>query len=304
MSATVINMLLKLTALLLAALLWFNAITQKQYEYDFSLPITAIDVPPGLALANDVPRSLTVKVRANGRRLLRGDWKRAGLKIKATRLKRGPNTIDLNLETVSLVQPENIALLELAGNTSIPILLDRIDSVVVPIASQLTIVPAGGFVEVRSKSNLIPSRVKIKGPASLLADIDSIYTEKRTLTRLKASTRLPLELLCPKGGAISLTSDSVVVSIAIEKSKTKRLENIPLFTGAIDSTHHLTLIPELIMLDIEGPASIIDTVSAADIIARVTVGDAGGYAVPDIVRPPGITITRITPDSIRVLVGR
>ena len=61
MSATVINMLLKLTALLLAALLWFNAITQKQYEYDFSLPITTVDVPSGLAVANDMPKSLTVK---------------------------------------------------------------------------------------------------------------------------------------------------------------------------------------------------------------------------------------------------
>jgi hypothetical protein len=303
MSATVINMLLKLTALLLAALLWFNAITQKQYEYDFSLPITAVDVPSGLALANELPKSLTVKVRADGRHLLRSDWKKAGLKIKASRLKRGVNTIELNLESVSLVRPDNITLLELAGGATIPIVLDRIDSAVVPIASRLTIIPAGGFVEVKSKNSLIPALMKVKGPASLLPGIDSIRTERRTLTRLKASTRLPLELIRPEGKAVSLSGDSVVAAITIEKAKTKRLDNIPIFTGGT-SDRRLTLIPQQIILDLEGPESLMDTLTAADIIARVDVGDANGYAVPNIKLPANVTVTRITPDSIRVLVGQ
>ena len=303
MSTAVINMLLKLTALLLAALLWFNAITQKQYEYDFSLPITAVEVPSGLAVANEMPKSLTVKVRADGRHLLRGDWKRAGLKIKASRLKRGINTIELNLESVSLVRPDNITLLELAGNASIPIYLDRIDSAVVPVASQLIIVPANGFVEVKSKNGLVPAMVKIKGPASLLPNIDSIRTERRTLTRLKASTQLPLELVRPAGKAISVAGDSVVATIIIEKAKTKRLANIPLFIGS-DTDRRLTLIPEQIILDLEGPESLMDILTAADIIARVTVRDINDYAVPNISLPPNITVTRITPDSIRVLVSQ
>ena len=73
MPGTITNILTKVIALLLAILLWFNVVSKKQYEADLTLPVTEVDCPPGLTPVTGVPRSLAVKVMAEGRKLLRSD---------------------------------------------------------------------------------------------------------------------------------------------------------------------------------------------------------------------------------------
>ena len=52
MSNSAINILIKLIAILLAILLWFYVVSQKDYEYELTLPVTEVDYPDGLGLVS------------------------------------------------------------------------------------------------------------------------------------------------------------------------------------------------------------------------------------------------------------
>lgn len=301
MSAAILNILLKVVALLIALLIWFNVMTQKQYDYELNLPITGIDTPPGLGLVNDIPATLTAKVRADGKKLLRSDWKEAGLRIKGQRLKRGLNALDLNLETVALVRSDHVALAELRGITSIPVFLDRIDSVEVPIASRLEITPAAGYALVGSKIQFFPPNARLIGPAAALDDIDTIYTESRALSGIRDTVSLTVALDRPPRPSVMLALDSIRMTAPVEKSGIKRFENVRL-TVAGGAGRRMTLMPEKIVIDIEGPVSIIDTLSSGFLRAVVTPPAYGEYVRPEVALSPDLRVHQMIPDSIHLLI--
>ena len=80
MSGSALNILIKILAILLAILLWFYVVSQKDYEYELTLPVTEVDYPAGLGLVEGMPDSLSIKIFAEGQKLLSNNWKRAGLK--------------------------------------------------------------------------------------------------------------------------------------------------------------------------------------------------------------------------------
>jgi hypothetical protein len=215
-SAAKITMIL--TAVLLAILLWFNVVSKKQYEYELTLAVTSIDLPSTLAPVNPMPESLTVRILADGRKLMRNDWKEAGLRIRASRLKRGTQTLDLNLETVSLVRPDRVTLLELLGPGSISVNLDRIDTVLRPVVSRAEIIPEDGYAIVPEGTQISPRQTLVIGPGLLVKQIDTIYTEHRVMERVKGPVHLPLDLVEPAGYYIRLGHDSATVDVQVEKA--------------------------------------------------------------------------------------
>jgi len=84
MSGSILNVVVKLTALLLAFLLWFNVITEKQYEHEVRLPVTSFEFPPNLGAVTALPDSLNVKVASEGKKLLRTTGSRPGCGLKAS----------------------------------------------------------------------------------------------------------------------------------------------------------------------------------------------------------------------------
>jgi hypothetical protein len=303
MTGSVLNILIKLTALLLAVLLWFNVITEKQYEYELTLPVTEIDFTPGLGPVSELPGSLTVKILAEGKKLLRNDWKKAGLRIKATRMKRGTSNLEINPETVSLVRSEDISLLDLTGMVSIPVQLDRIDSVLKPVASRLAVIPADGYMIVSGKEEMTPLQIQVIGPGLLLKRIDSIFTEQKIIDGVDKSVHQVLNLESPSGTTIILSYDSAIIDIVIDEIKSKRFEEVPIKLARNRSNQRVIVDPDQITIDISGVGSIIDTLTNEHIRAQVDIGSQSGFVVPDVILPTNVELIKIIPDSIRILIS-
>jgi len=300
MTGSALNIIIKLLAVLLAVLLWFNVITEKQYEHELTLPITDIEFASALAPVSDLPDSLTIKVLAEGKRLLRSDWKHAGLRIKATRLSRGVNKLDLNLETVSLIRADNITLLDIPDVSPVTVRMDRIDSTLKPVASRLAVVPDDGYMIVSGRNAVSPRHVVTIGPRQSLNQIDSIYTEQKVFDEVREAVSATLVLENPRPRSIILRSDSVEVGVVVEKIRRKELKEIPIEArgGArpIVDPQHLTI-------TVEGPESLIDSISAANISAVVTSFEMkqDGYVRPTVLLPENVTAVGMRPDSVRII---
>jgi hypothetical protein len=305
MSSPVTNILLKITAVLLAVLLWFHVVSKKQYEYSLTLPVTEFDLPAGIGPVSGFPDSLTVQVMADGKGLMRTDWKKAGLKIKATRLRRGINTLDLNLETVSLVRAENVTLQELPGAGTITVQLDRLDTLQAPIASRVTVVPERGDMYITGKISLTPNRTRVIGPASLLSQIDSIFTEPVVLNNGDSVHTVYLKLQPPAGIDLRLQDDSVLARVSFEKAATRRFEPMPVIMGRNSLEGDATIEPDRVAVDLRCPEAIIDSLSSGDIRVRVH-NDAAirdGYLKVEVTFPRQCTLIRVIPDSVRVRIS-
>ncbi len=300
MSSPFANILLKITAVLLAVLLWFHVVSKKHYEYGITLPVTEIDLPSGIGPVSGFPDSLVVRVTADGKRLLRTDWKKAGLKIKATRLRRGINSLELNLETVSLVRAENVTLLDLPGAGSITIQLDRLDTLQVPIASRIIAASNGGTMYVADRIILTPNQTRVIGPAALLSQIDSIPTESKVLNNGDSVHNMYVKLE-PRAG-IHLQDDSVLARVSFEKAASRRFEPLPVTMGRNRLGGKAKIDPDRVAVDIQCPEAIIDTISSSGIKAQVNNDGSmqDGYLKVEVTFPRRCTLLRVIPDSVRV----
>lgn len=305
MKGSVLNIILKLLAVALAILLWFNVITEKQYEYELKLPISDFELPSTLVPVTPLPESLSVKVLAEGKQLLRSDWKHAGLRIKATRFVRGQNTVDFNLETVSLVRSENVTLLDIPVTTPAVVRLDRLDSVYVPVASRLAVIPNDDYMVVTGSEQVTPPGVWVIGPVQTLRGIDSIFTEQKILDGTDKPVRAELKLEIPDQISVRLAQDSVTALVAVDKVREREFHNIPVAVRPEGTVRRQVVDPGRVAITIRGPAAVIDTLSADDVDIFVEpVGDGKGqYLKPQAQLPPNVTSVRITPDSVRVIVS-
>lgn len=311
MSSSTINIVIKLIAVLLAIFLWFNVITQKKYEHRFDLPVTEIDLPAKFGVMTSLPESLSVVVEAEGKKLLRDDWQKAGLRIKAGRLKRGLNILEINTESVVLVRGEEIEIKEISGLASLEIRLDQIDSVLKPVASRLAIVTAEGYTVVTGKGSINPIQTMVTGPAALLRQIDSIFTEQKIIDDVDGSTELMLALEVPFGMSFTTAHDSARVETVVEPIKTRRLENVtvtmvdPKTMRVISAGSYRKCVidPAQVTLEVTGPASLINSLKKGQIkvTAEIPYEKFDGYVEPNVILPDGITLLSISPDSLRVV---
>lgn len=303
MTGSVLNVIIKLIAVLLAVFLWLNVITQKQYEHEYALAVTEVELPASLGSVNPFPDTLTVRVMAEGKKLLRDDWKKAGLRIKAGRLKRGINQLELNLETVALVRPEHINLIDLADAAPIMVQLDRLDSTLIPVASRLAVIPREGYMIIEGQGEISPLSTQVVGPALALQRLDSIDTEQKILDDVSESVHLILALTCPEGMDVTLGHDSASIDVRVDKISRKRFENISVSIGHI-RTGRAIVDPDKVSVEVEGPQSLMDSLSLNHIRVEVTPpGNKSGYAIPQVSLPPNFKASDITPDSIRILVS-
>ena len=306
MSGSVLNIIIKIVAVLLAVLLWFNVISKKQYEYELTLPVTEIEYPTGLAPVALPPDSIAIKVSAQGRKLMRDDWKEAGLRLKATRMHTGINNLELNTETVSLVRTEDVNLLEVTSPMTISFLMDRVDSVLKPVASQLAVAPAPGYAIIPGSRRINPIQTMVTGPMQVVRKIDSIYTASKIVDKADKSLSLTLELEVPKGTAVKLSHDSAVVEIGIDKIKTRRFEDVAVDLDKSLRQQKTVIDPDKVEIVVSGPGQLIDELKPEDIkiqVGSVTSADLDrGYIAPVTELPTGILLEKITPDSLRIMI--
>ncbi len=305
MTGSVLNIIIKLLAVVLAILLWFNVITEKQYEYELKLPITDYELPSNLAPITPLPESLSVKVLAEGKQLLRSDWKHAGLRIKATRFVRGQNTIDFNLETVSLVRSENVTLLDIPATMPVVVRLDRVDSTLIPVASRLAVIPDDDYMVVAGSERVTPSNVWMIGPVQTLGRIDSVFTEQRILDGAEELVRVELRLEIPDQMSVLLRQDSVTAWVAVDKIREREFAGVPVAVLPDGIIRRPVVDPGRVTVTVRGPVSIIDTLSSDGInVAVQAAGDGKGeYLKPQVQLPQNVSLIRVSPDSVRVIVS-
>src|SRR5262245_42635923 len=83
------NLGLKFTALLIAALVYFNALTDRPAKETVSFPIALQDLPDSLAIAGPVPRAVVAEVHGLGKPVLRMKYFPPAITISLANVRAG-----------------------------------------------------------------------------------------------------------------------------------------------------------------------------------------------------------------------
>ncbi len=297
------NFWLKVVAFILGLLVWFHVATEKTYNYDLKLPVSEITLQEGLALSKEPPDSIGVAVSATGKKLLRREWRKRGLRINASQFKAGRYSLTLTPANTSLVHPAaDVSLDEVLSPSSIQLQIDMASSAEVPVMPDLETVPDEGFA-IDQDIEVTPPKVTLFGPRSQIGLVSAIYTDHRKLTGLRNNVTVALPLVCPPIYGFSLEPESVTVTVTVVPVKTALFEDIPVMIFNAPSNVSVTTDPARVAVKITGPPQDIDQLSRNAITASVDYNKTGpdGMAAVKVDCPPVFRVKSVSADSVKML---
>ncbi|NOY88150.1 MAG: YbbR-like domain-containing protein [FCB group bacterium] len=298
------NFWLKMIALILGLLLWFHVATEKVYNYQMWLPVSKIVLAKDLALYQNPPESIMAVVSATGKQLMRKKWRRRGVKIVADQFKTGHYKLKLNTSNTFLSLPATaVTLVDVVSPTTIDLAIDRFSKKKVKVNPNIITEPDEGYT-VSSISPPVPKEVTLYGPYNIIRKYSQVYTQRKELAGLRNNLSLTLPLALPVGYGLSISPDSVRLSIEVVPVKTRIFENVPVVVYNVPAQKTVTPEPSSINIELTGPPSEIDLLNKNALIASVDYHkiDSLGRASITINCPSKFKVKKYSPDSVRMIV--
>jgi YbbR domain-containing protein len=263
------NILLKVSAVALALLLWVHVATNKTYEYQLILPLRIDHIPPGLVMVSELPTEVEIKVRATGKQLLVMTTESSTIVIDAAGFKAGSTERSVtNAEVRAALDrpPEGV---EVIFPRTFFLKLEKASQKKLPVRSMINIQPAAGFALVSSPL-IDPDTVLVSGPASVVHQLKNIETVPTQLSDLRASISQEVGLSLPDSLHLSVTDSTVTVKINVEPRKQKTFSDIAITPPGALNLNDYDLIPSHLTLVLGFPQSKYDSLTAANVAISFT----------------------------------
>lgn len=210
------NLGLKLTALLLAMLVYLNVYTDRPATMLLSFTLEYTGLPDSLTLSGPAPSVVQAELRGTGKRLIAIRVKEPRLRLSLLGARVGSYERALSASDLPLPRDGSVAVENLIGPRVIDLEIDRKAHRDLPVALQVEGRPAPGF-EWRGGALLTPDRVRVTGPEKALLALDTLRLTavrvdgKRDTLRLQlAPERLP--------DWCTVSPPTVAVRLALERS--------------------------------------------------------------------------------------
>ena len=284
----------KISAIILALLLWVHVATDKTYELTAAIPVTSVIIPEGLSLVEAPPDSIFVIVSSTAKRFWRSGWRKAGLVLRADGARRGRREYDVDLGNLSLVSADGITLSGVATPRSVRLNLDIREERVVPVVSRMIIETAPGFA-VSVIDSFFPKRVTATGPKSSIQRLNAAFTESRELNNVSSAYDLKVGLEAVGLYGVVFEPSEITYRILVQAVKERLFSGVPvvIFNAPHDS---ISVSPLSVDLALIGPLEMIDTIQVSDITvsADYRTSDSAGMIRVKVSLPPRLSIKKIS----------
>ncbi|MBP9665095.1 MAG: YbbR-like domain-containing protein [Pyrinomonadaceae bacterium] len=262
---------LKLTALAITLALWF-VVT------GLSTPTTRrITVPLNLTTASNAQISssaqqeVEIEISGDKRRIEQINRSELSATVDLTEAPMGDRVVLLEPESVYVPLPQGVKLSEVAPSR-IVVALERVEERDLEVRTETKgQLPAG--YELYS-SLVIPPRVRVRGPESVMRTIEFVKTEKIDITGRKGDfTALQVPVLASQPRAAVLNT-VVDVQLRIGEHRIERSFTLPIAGVGKNATFVLY-----------GPRTVLAKMHADDLRVEMSLND-GGEEQPQVILPP------------------
>ncbi|HSH00600.1 MAG TPA: hypothetical protein VLB27_11140, partial [candidate division Zixibacteria bacterium] len=241
-------------------LLWTHVATDKRFEVETTLPVTAAFAAENTALASAPPDSLVTLISATGKDLLRTGWRTAGLSLRIDETRLGVREIDLTPDNVVLREGEGIQLQAILSPRSYRVDIDVYSERWLPVHSRVTVQPAEGFAA-GLRDSLAPSTVVARGPRAALERMEFAVTEVRQLHDVRSDFDMPVRVESNGYYGVTFEPSEVIHRVSVYAVTQRAIDSLPVaLLNPPDES--VRVMPEYITAIVAGAVGDIESVSA------------------------------------------
>jgi YbbR domain-containing protein len=185
------NLGLKLTALLLAVLVYLNVYTDRPATMVLSFPLEFSDLPDSLSLSGPAPAVVQTELRGTGKQLIMLRVREPRLRIPMTGATPGHFSRALVASDLPLPAGGSITVENLIGPRVIEVDVDRRMQRDVPVSVKVEGTPAAGYAW-SGELALLPAMVRVTGPRAAVRALDTLRLAPVRLDGRRDSVRVDL----------------------------------------------------------------------------------------------------------------
>lgn len=296
------NLDIRAVSILLAAILWMHAVTEREFTVDYVCPVAVANVPSDMVLSSPMAPA-TCRITARGKDLL-------ALKIKGPRVvvdagNRRIRNLVSRLSASHLVLPFAMEDLRVEFQPSeLAVRMDRLGEGRAAVAVDLAGQPAEGYI-VSDSTFAEPCSVMIRGAERQVLQMDTVYTEPVRVDELKDPRRIRVRLAVPEAQLYRADPESVWVNLVFERTGERLFRNVPLSLANRGSGYLVSFSPGTVDILAAGPRQPLERALPSDIkvvldLKGLTPGSHQLQAVIEL--PDRLELIAATPRTFEVTI--
>lgn len=287
---------IKILALLIAVLIYFNAVMERATTLTLRIPIVMVNLAEGQVVVDKNADKALLTLEGKGKDFIGLHPNRLQFKLDLANAKIGIKKIKLFPEELGLPQALTVKTID---PEYVELAIDRLSkkpvAVSIPLKNKLE--KGYALVEINPKTN-----VSLIGPREDINLISIVSTESLNLNTIKESMNIKLKIVPPEGENFKVEPDSVEVTIQIEKESARIFLGVPL---AIENLKGrlVSLEPDEAQIAVAGPASKLKALRPNAIKAKLNLAGYGPgihQVRAEITLPAGISLVKCEPAFFQV----
>ncbi len=292
--------------MVVAALFWFAVSMSNSYVAQFTVPLTVVDLPENMALANALPDELQLTLEGTGWQLLVlsiGDQLR--VEVPGTSLLQKGKISTLSLMTESFKLPSGIRVLR-AYPDELSATFDTYAEKKVPLVlPKMEISFKEGFGLTRDIL-LEPDSITVSGAERIVRFIDAWTVNYNSYTGISLPVQEEIGLSDSLHGLVRLEPKTVKLTIPVEQLADVQFQNVKVHVNDVPYGKDVLLLNSTIKLYVRGGVNTLSNLDDEDFSAIIDYhsikSDTTGSVVPRLLIPASITVLRTDPERIRYTV--
>jgi YbbR domain-containing protein len=299
------NIGVKLIALVVAMVIWFNASGQQEIKRDYQAALKFVNVPDTLMVTGRVPTDVELSVSGTRRQLLFLGFRKMSVRVNLARATPGRFSQRLAVSDVELpagIEPGDVRI---TSPLAVDINLERVISKRMRVSVILSGSLPNNFMLSRVPEAK-PAWVVVTGPESAVTPLEKLPTKSIDLTKIRESAERDVALDYDSR-TLQCEPDHVVVSVLVSTRGSRVLANVPPTVLIDDKKLSAEVFPKTVTLTLEGPQALLDTLSSGDVSILVDLSGKppGRYSLaPEIIVPNGVERYVMDVDSLHIVVSK
>lgn len=293
-----------IASIILSFFVWLSVSMNEEYTIVLRIPFVVKNVPDGMALASEVPRTIVVRLRGTGWQIASAYFS-PSTQIEADLSNiEGRRLIFTSKEfSYSLNMGSNAQVLSYSPDTVI-LTIDSISEKRVPVVSRVVIEPRRGFMTVGAQK-IIPDSITISGARLLIKSIQSWPTAFRLIKNADRTKETMVPLLDSLHNILSFSNDEVKVVTDVQQIVENPFSGVPISINGLEDSSQVMLLPPTITVTLRGGIKTIADLTNDSIHAFVDYSvlknlEANKF-VPEIIAPQNTQVIKIQPDSVEFI---
>jgi YbbR domain-containing protein len=299
------NLHIIIISFLFSVILWISISLSNDYYSTFKVPLKLVDFKQGLTSGSKIPRSLQIKVKGKG-------WKLIAEKIGAEPAftvtangDTGKRFINLN-NYLSENQwlSSDLEVIDITPDT-LALSIEKITSKKFKIVPDINLSFRPGY-GMASPITIVPDSVIAYGALSELKKMNFIQTEKINISDLNDKIAISVDLKSIQG--ITYSDKNTFVTIDVQRIVDRNIDDVPVNVTDVPKDREVILLPNKITIAVKGGIDILGRLTGDQFRAYVNyrdvVFDTLGGIVPKVEPPDNVSIKYIKPEQLRYVIKK